>query len=423
MIQEMDYTHALVAPGQGIKKDRKSPMGRDLANASTAAAQVWETADNVLQPLLGNRLTDFVWNRLENNDNRRPDVLQPAIIVDSMARRAALQEMNELGFPGWHAGNSLGFITALVNSGALSVSEAVKLAEGRGEAFKIVFEAGPKTVMMALKELDREFVDEIAGDYDLELCLINTEKQVVLGGRIENVDRAVKYIEEEHKLTDNVVKLEVDGAFHSRFMKPAIPYYQSVVDGIEITTPENGRVVGASTVQVLETPEAIKKELVLQLTTTENWKGVTDLLTSNGVTQITEVASAPTLTAMHRQLHGGVSRQIKLTAGDMQVPVGYRWRAPESAIVVNQSKESTESVPLSEISDWYNAWLSDRSGWAKDEITSETTFEEMSLDSSDAGALRAAVRARFGRNVSDEEAAKILSVGAAINSTFRLLNG
>lgn len=169
--------HALIAPGQG---NQAIGMGLDLKDRSWKAKTVWTEADAALRPHLGYDFSDLVWHGTTEQLTKTENA-QPAIIIDALARRAALEEFDLLDNPYWNAGNSLGFLIALRNVRSLSIPAAAELGIGRGKAFRYAVEHSPKTTMLALVEIDPEITEETRQKFDLETCLINTDKQIVLG--------------------------------------------------------------------------------------------------------------------------------------------------------------------------------------------------------------------------------------------------
>ncbi|OGH19708.1 MAG: hypothetical protein A3D74_00430 [Candidatus Levybacteria bacterium RIFCSPHIGHO2_02_FULL_37_13] len=412
----LDSTHALLAPGQG---NQRRGMGLDLANSSGAARGVWKKVDEVLQPDLGYLLSEKVWRGSEADLS---DNAQFAVITDALARKAALEEAGLLGKPGWHGGNSLGLITALVNAGSLSVDGAAHLANGRREAIGLVINEAPKTTMVSLEEVDEARVEEVKKKNNLVTCLINTDSQVVIGGRVEDIEIAVQELKGmgERK----VFPMEVNAAFHSEHMRKAVPFWTKVVSSAPIEVPKSGIVVGASTGEVrkLLTIEDIKTELILQLTNTERYRDVAKFLRLQGVTQMTELNAIGRLTHMNHSIFGEGSRQRIALPTDTKIAVANRWVAPVE-VMEEKSTPSEERVSRDAVKEFYLGWISDRVGGDPKELSEEMSFQEgAGLDSADIMALRAAIRAKYGRNIPDEEAAKILTIEAGIDATYKLMN-
>jgi len=435
-IEAVDRTHALLTPGQG---NQKIGMGAELAKRSEAAGQVWAMADQVLFPQLGYRLTDVAWNLTgrtpEDAEAELQNTLhaQLAITTDTLASKAAMEEAGLLDGPGYHAGNSVGMIAALVNAGSLSIEGAVHLAKGRGEAFRLAIDQGPKTTMMSLVGVDQEIIDEVREKYDLEVCLINTPRQIVLGGPIDNIGEAAADLEGKG-LRDEVHKLRVDAAFHSKYMEAAVPVWEKVVADTGIVAPKYGEVVGGSTVTVLSTPEAIRRELVLQLTNTENYAGVIKFLARQGVRTMTEInPTSSRLTKMHMETLGIPQEPRpfervnlpKAAEGDKVLTLGYRLPIPasEQTPVTTEVAATEEKVSKDEVLSWYLDWISNRTGIEVTDLNEGMHFtEDANLDSEDLKALRAALRANFGKVVPDEEAAKNVLISMAVDATYKLVN-
>lgn len=336
--------HALIAPGQG---SQVIGMGHELALNSTAAMSVWNEADRVLYPSLGFAFTELVWNGTLSELTKTENA-QPAIIVRSLAQRAALMEAGIYGDPYYHTGNSLGLITALVTSGAIDAEGAVKLGEARGKAFKYAVDNGPKTTMMAVQhdkpETVTQLVEDLQSKYPLSLCLLNTENQVIVGGRIEDIEAAKAYITSQDARTGSLLRiLDVDAAFHSPFMETAVPIYGEAVEKIDIQAPIDRVLIAGSTAKPVTSVKSIKEALVSQLTHTENWRDIVRFLGSEGVLLMTELNESPTLSDMNRRLIGGERAIVTLpnakdSKGD-DIVIGWRWNA--SVPVVDKITEST----------------------------------------------------------------------------------
>lgn len=411
----LDSTHALLAPGQGNQRIR---MGQDLAERSEAAKGVWKRVDEVLRPNLGYALSEKVWKGTEED---LAENAQLAIIADALARKAALEEAGILGNPGWHAGNSLGLIPALVNSGSLSIEGAAHLANGRKKAFEFVTNKGPKTTMVSLEDIDEEIVERVKKKYNLVTCLINTDRQVVVGGMEEDIERAVKELRDEGDR--KIFPVSANYAPHSLYMKPAVPFWTEVVNSAPIEEPKSGIVVGGSTVTKLLTPDDIRRELILQLTNTERYRDVAKFLRGQGVTQMTELNAIGRLTHINHNIFGEGSRQRIGLPTDTKISVANRWVAPAASTEVAEKSTVQATVSRDSIKEFYYGWVSNRVGINPEELSEGMEFKEgAGLDSEDLMALRAAVRAKYGRNVSEEEAAVILTIGAGIEATYKLMN-
>lgn len=412
---EFDYTHALLTPGQG---NQTVGMGMKLAERSQAANAIWQIADKELFPHLGRKLTDAVWYGNED-ELQKTEFAQLSVVVDALARKAALEETRQLETPGWHAGLSVGLIPALINAGALSIESGVQLDEGRGEVFRYAIDHGPKTTLVALNDVEREILQELKdpeGRFKLVVCLVNSDQEVVMGGVEENVQTAVSYLKEERGLEDHVFPLKVDAAFHSEYMKPAVPRWTEIVMATPIEAPKYGRVMGGSRAKELQTPRDIQEELILQLTHKEKFRDVMWAFRARGVTTMTELNSARRLTRLNMANFRLTPQDRPFKAltlpDDNSITIGYR--------LVNSHPEKMVRAP---IKDWYISWIADRVGKEPEDVYEEMHFMEgAGLDSIDLKALRAELKRKFGRIVPDDEAEENTHIYMAVDATYRLVN-
>ena len=121
-------TTAFVFPGQG---SQAVGMGKDLAAHYSIARETFEEADTIL----GFHLSQLMW---EGPDTDLNDTIntQPALYIHSLAAYRTFSDL----YPGFHpvavAGHSLGELSALTASGALSFSDGLRLVRTRGELMK-----------------------------------------------------------------------------------------------------------------------------------------------------------------------------------------------------------------------------------------------------------------------------------------------
>jgi [acyl-carrier-protein] S-malonyltransferase len=111
---------AYVFPGQGAQYPG---MGKELYDNSPLACEMFERANE----LLGFRITDTMFSGTDD-ELRQTRVTQPAIFLHSVILAAVLGKNFN---PSMVAGHSLGELSALVASGALSFEQGLTLVAGR----------------------------------------------------------------------------------------------------------------------------------------------------------------------------------------------------------------------------------------------------------------------------------------------------
>ena len=145
---------------------------------------------------------------------------QPAILATSVAIYRLLQEKGYQ--PDMVAGLSLGEYSALVASGALDFEDAVALVAKRGAYMEEAAPAGSGK-MVAVLNTPVEVIEE-ACQKASELGVVtpanyNTPAQIVIGGEVTAVDRAVELLQEAG--AKRLIPLKVSGPFHTALLESA----------------------------------------------------------------------------------------------------------------------------------------------------------------------------------------------------------
>ena len=208
---------AFLFPGQG---SQKVGMGRELADASAAAREVFEEVNEALSQDLSKLLFEGPEDELTLTANA-----QPAIMANSIATLRVLEQEGGLTIADKGdcvAGHSLGEYSALCAVGAFSLADTARLLKLRGQAMQSAVPVG-EGAMCALLGADLEKAQALAeAAAEGETCQVandNDPGQVVLSGHAGAIDRAIAMVK-EHGIKRGV-KLPVSAPFHSELMAPA----------------------------------------------------------------------------------------------------------------------------------------------------------------------------------------------------------
>ena len=202
---------AFLFAGQGVQY---LGMGRDLYDHYPI---VKETIDQASQ-VLGYDLRDLIdTDETKLNQTR---YTQPAILATSVAIYRLLKEKGYL--PDMVTGLSLGEYSALVASGALDFEQAVALVAKRGAYMEEAAPAGSGK-MVAVLNTPVEVIEEVCRKAS-ELGVVtpanyNTPAQIVIGGEVVAVDRAVELLQEAG--AKRLIPLKVSGPFHTALLESA----------------------------------------------------------------------------------------------------------------------------------------------------------------------------------------------------------
>ena len=199
----------LLFPGQGAQK---VGMSKDLYDTYPAAKAMMDAADAAL----GYSLTDIMFNGPDAELTRTCNC-QPALYLHSLALYEILRSEVEIE-PVAAAGLSLGEFTAHAAAGTFSMEDGLKIVQKRSAFMEEACQAAPST-MAAMIGGNDEAVQALAAECDIDVANFNCPGQTVVSGSVEGVDKAVAGAKAAgFKLAK---KLNVAGAYHSRFMKSA----------------------------------------------------------------------------------------------------------------------------------------------------------------------------------------------------------
>jgi [acyl-carrier-protein] S-malonyltransferase len=303
---------AFVFPGQG---SQYVGMGKSLYEASEAARQVFQQADQVL----GFALTKLMF---EGPDHELEDTInaQPAILTLSVACLAALQEKwSEIGKavqPLYVAGHSLGEYTALVAAGVLDFTDALTLVRERGRLMKETSEERPGG-MAAVVGLDRLALEAICDEASVHGLIVvantNTTDQMVISGELPALDRAVELARERGARA--VVPLRISIASHSPLMQQAALQLAGIIAALELRDPVTPMVANIQG-RILTTAEEIRQHMVTQLELPVEWTHSVREMIESGVDTFVEIGPGQVLSRLIRK----ISRDVRAMAlGDAEL--------------------------------------------------------------------------------------------------------
>ncbi|MCL4868970.1 MAG: SDR family NAD(P)-dependent oxidoreductase [Anaerolineae bacterium] len=274
---------AFLFPGQG---SQYLNMGRELAEASPIVAAVFAEADQVMTPILGKPLTDYLFVTDESQKMAAEFALmQTAITQPAMLTldTAIYKLLASYGFaPDMVMGHSLGEYAALIAAGIMPFADALEAAAARGsEMSKIsVDDNGKMAAVLAPLELVEQTLKEVGGY--VVTANINSRSQAVIGGATADVERACQVFTDKGF---RAISLPVSHAFHTRIVAPASQPLRQVLNRLHITPghiPLVGNVTGDFYPHEVE---AIKDLLEQQIASPVQWvKGLETLYEAGGRT-------------------------------------------------------------------------------------------------------------------------------------------
>ena len=288
---------AFVFPGQG---SQYAGMGREVYEKHPVARQTFEDVDAAL----GFALSKLCFEGPEE-DLKLTENTQPAILTTSIA---VFRVLEEKGFkPDYVAGHSLGEYSALVASGALTLSDAVKLVRRRGRYMQ---EAVPVGVgaMAALLGIDAAAVQSVceraAQGQVVAAANLNSPGQVVIAGHKEAVERAMNLAKEAG--AKRAILLPVSAPFHCELLKPAEDRLSIDLDRCAISNlkwPLVTNVDARATTTADEARSALKR----QVSRPVRWQESVEFMLKGDVRRFVEVGPGKVLLGLIRAVDKSVT--------------------------------------------------------------------------------------------------------------------
>lgn len=258
---------AFVFPGQG---SQKVGMGAELAEASSAAREVFEEVDDALGQKLFAIMTDGPEDQLTLTENAQPAIMAHAIaVLRVLESEGGVVLANKADCV---AGHSLGEYTALCAAGAFSLADTARLLKLRGQAMQAAVPVGVGA-MCALLGADLAKAQALAeAAAEGQVCQVandNDPTQVVLSGHREAIERAIA-MAKDHGIKRGVL-LPVSAPFHCDLMQPAA---EAMAEALQKVPPQAFRlpiyanVLAAQVVQ----PDEEQRLLVEQVCGRVRWR-------------------------------------------------------------------------------------------------------------------------------------------------------
>lgn len=289
-------TTAFTFPGQG---SQEVGMGKDFAEKYAIARETFEQADDIL----GFSLSKMCWDGIAEDLNQTINT-QPAIYVTSIAILRVLQQESPSAKPAWVAGHSLGELTALTASGAMSFEEGVTLVRTRGRLMQQAGEDSPGA-MAALLALDTDKVNELCAKVSDEtgkvvvLANDNCPGQIVVSGENDAIDRLIEIAPEAG--ARRAVKLAVSIAAHSPLMASASDAFKEALNATTFSEPQIP-VYGNVSATPLQTVSEIRDELNNQLTHSVRWTESMQGIIAAGAETFVEIGSKDVLSGLMKRI-------------------------------------------------------------------------------------------------------------------------
>lgn len=291
-------TKAIVFPGQG---SQAVGMLADLYEQEEVVRQTLSEASDALGYDMWSLISDDAEGKLNQTEYTQPALLTASVAVWRAYKAKGGQD------PEFFAGHSLGEYSALVCAGVLSLVDAVKLVEKRGQYMQEAVPSGTGA-MAAIIGLDDNVIDnacqQAAQGEVVSPVNFNSPGQIVIAGNKEAVERAMVLCKEAG--AKRALPLPVSVPSHCALMKPAAERLADDLNNITFNQPQVD-VVNNVDVKVEKDAEQIKQALVKQLYSPVRWTETIQYFVSQGVETSYEFGPGKVLSGLVKRIDKSLS--------------------------------------------------------------------------------------------------------------------
>ena len=292
---------ALLAPGQGSQTEGMLSPWLELPGARDQMT-LWSKASGLDLVRLG---TTASTEEITDTAVTQPLVVATTLLAHQELIRRGLLADAELVL----AGHSVGEIAAYAIAGVMAADDAVALAATRGAEMAKACAIEPTGMSAVLGGDEAEVLSRLE---QLELFPANRNApgQIVAAGPLA----ALEKLAEDPPAKARVRALGVAGAFHTKYMAPALDSYAAAAAAV-MTAEPTATLLSNRDGKPVASAAAAMDTLVAQLTQPVRWDLCTETLREHNVTAIVEFPPAGTLTGIaKRELRGVTARAVNSPA-------------------------------------------------------------------------------------------------------------
>jgi [acyl-carrier-protein] S-malonyltransferase len=224
-------------------------------------------------------------------------IAQPLIVSASIATANLLDLTDVFGV----AGHSVGEVAAAQVAGILNQEQAMQLVNLRAQAMAKAAARSEKTSMAAILGGEVETVIARLNELGLSAANYNGAGQIVAAGSAD----AIQLLVAEGPAGSKVIPLSVAGAFHTKYMEPAVSELSDFVSSLTVQDPAK-TIWSNQAGQIVSSGTGFLDLLVGQVANSVRWDLCMEAMVKAGVTAVIEVSPAGTLAGLAKRGMPGV---------------------------------------------------------------------------------------------------------------------
>jgi len=290
---------SVIFPGQG---SQLVGMGKEFFDKYDLVKKLFKEADDVLGFKISKIILDGPKEKLDLTINTQPAIF---LISFSIYKLITQEFEKDLTKAKYFAGHSLGEYSALSAAGYLNFSDTLKLLRTRGDAMQNSVPEGEGGMLAVLGSTVNEIekiLDEMNIKSNIQIANDNSESQLVLSGKINDLDRFSKIL--KLKNIKNL-KLPVSAPFHCKLMSKATEVMRKQINELTFYDGKNILISNVTADEILE-KNNLKKLLVDQIENRVRWRESVVNMINKGVDHFIEIGPGKVLSGLIKRINKDV---------------------------------------------------------------------------------------------------------------------
>ena len=290
---------SLIFPGQG---SQTVGMGKEFYDKFDRVKNIFNKADEVLNFPIKKLILEGPKDQLDLTENTQPAIFLVGYSIFTLLTKEFAFDDTKVKF---FAGHSLGEYTALTSAGFLNFEETLTILKKRGQAMQSSVpkgEGGMIAVLGSKIEIIENLLKKNAGIYECFIANDNSEGQIVLSGKIENLKKL------SFDLKKNMIKnilLPVSAPFHCKLMNKATSIMKSEIEKLNFLS-SNKNLISNVTGEIMNETSEIKNLLIQQIESKVRWRESIKYMIENGTKDFIEIGPGKVLSGLVKRIDRGV---------------------------------------------------------------------------------------------------------------------
>ena len=292
---------SVIFPGQG---SQVVGMGKEFYDKFDIVKNLFKEADETLNFLISKLILEGPKDELDLTANTQPAIFLISYSIFNVIKK----EFNiDLSKAKYFAGHSLGEYSALSCAGYLSFSDTLKILRIRGDAMQNSVpkgQGGMVAVLGSTVEIIEKILKENEQYFNAQIANDNSEGQIVLSGKIEDLDKLIIVLKENNIKN---IKLPVSAPFHCSLMNKTTNIMREELNKLNFMNGGNKLISNVTAKEISNTDE-LKDLLIKQIENRVRWRESAINMINNDINHFIEIGPGKVLSGLIKR----ISKEVKI---------------------------------------------------------------------------------------------------------------